>query len=477
MLEHWSVALLQSQRNFPITPSLHHSITPIFPMNEISLQTRRQFLRTTVLGSALSWTVPAFLADTFTALHSQAADSATQIITGKDATILVVLQMAGGNDGLNTVVPYANDFYHRARPKLGLTAQKVLNLNGEIGLHGAMTGFKELFDSGNLAVVQGVGYPNPNRSHFRSTEIWQTASDAVKVEKYGWLGRYFDNCCAGADPTVGVTIGSQLPEAFFAKTLTGICFNNPQNYRFMANGRRSPDGTDLTEAAYEKMNEADMSGAAPDENAGGSIGALAAGMPMQGGKAVDFIERTALDAQVSSDEVRKIADRVQNQATYPASQFGNSLKLVAKLIGGGLPTRVYYVSQGGYDTHTNQIPTQQRLLGELGDSVKAFVDDLKAQGNLPRVLVMTFSEFGRRVSENANGGTDHGAAAPMFIVGNKVKAGLLGTYPSLAPQDLFEGDVKYNVDFRNVYAGVLESWLKTKSAPILGRPFEPLQLV
>ncbi|MFZ1073929.1 MAG: DUF1501 domain-containing protein [Verrucomicrobiia bacterium] len=445
--------------------------------NEITLQTRRQFLRTTVLGSALSWTVPAFLADTFAALHGEAADSATQIITGKDATILVVLQMAGGNDGLNTVVPFANDFYHRARPKLGLSAQQVLNLNGEIGLHGAMTGFKELFDAGNLAVVQGVGYPNPNRSHFRSTEIWQTASDSDKVEKYGWLGRYFDNCCAGADPTVGVTIGSQLPEAFFAKTPTGICFNNPQNYRFMANGRRNPAGADLTEQAYEKMNDVDMSSAVPDENSGGTIGALAAGMPMQGGKAVDFIERTALDAQVSSDEVRKIADRVQNQATYPASQLGNSLKLVAKLIGGGLPTRIYYVSQGGYDTHTNQIPTQQRLLKELGDSTKAFVDDLRAQGNLSRVLVMTFSEFGRRVTENANGGTDHGAAAPMFIVGNKVKAGLLGTYPSLAPQDLFEGDIKYNVDFRNVYAGVLESWLKTKSAPILGRQFEPLQLV
>ena len=169
---------------------------------------------------------------------------------------------------------------------------------------------------------------------------------------------------------------------------------------------------------------------------------------MQGGKAVDFIERTAMDAQLSSDEVRGIAARVQNQATYPNSAFANSLKLVAKLIGGGLPTRIYYVSQGGYDTHTNQLATQQRLLGDLGDSLKAFVDDMKAQGNMQRVLVMTFSEFGRRVNENANGGTDHGAAAPMFIVGNKVKAGLLGRYPSLAPQDLFQGDIKYNVDFR-----------------------------
>jgi uncharacterized protein (DUF1501 family) len=445
--------------------------------NEITLQTRREFLRSTVLGSALSWTVPAFLANTFAALQSGAADSATQIVTGRDGTILVVLQMAGGNDGLNTVVPFANDDYHRARPKLGLSAPDILRLNDQIGLHSALTGFKGLYDAGQLAVVQGVGYPNPNRSHFRSTEIWQTASDSNKVEKYGWLGRYFDNCCSGADPTVGVTIGSQMPQAFFAKTPTGICFNNPQTYRFQSHGRPGPNGQDVVEAAYEKMNEVEMIAPPADENSGGSIGMLAAAMPMQGGRAVDFIERTALDAQVSSDRVREIAGRVQNQTIYPASQLGNSLKLVAQLIGGGLPTRIYYVSQGGYDTHVNQVPTQQRLLKELGDSVQAFVTDLKAQNNLSRVLVMTFSEFGRRVAENANGGTDHGAAAPLFIVGDKVKAGLLGSQPGLAPQDLFEGDIKYNVDFRSVYAGVLESWLKTKSAPILGRQFPPLQLV
>jgi uncharacterized protein (DUF1501 family) len=195
------------------------------------------------------------------------------------------------------------------------------------------------------------------------------------------------------------------------------------------------------------------------------------------GSALDFLERTALDAQVSSDKIREISSRVDNQAVYPNSQLASSLKLVAKLIGGGLPTRVFYVSQGGYDTHTNQVGTQQRLLADLGDSTKAFYSDLKAQGNSTRVLVMTFSEFGRRVSENANGGTDHGAAAPMFILGEKVKAGLLGKYPSLAPADLFEGDIKYNVDFRSVYASVLETWLKTKSAPILGRQFQPLPIV
>jgi uncharacterized protein (DUF1501 family) len=443
--------------------------------NEITLQTRREFLRHTVLGSALTWTVPAFLLDTFSALQGQAANSTTQAVTGKDATILVVLQMAGGNDGINTVVPYASDFYHQARPKIGLKAGEILKLNDEIGLHGAMKGFKELYDGGELSVVQGVGYPNPNRSHFRSTEIWQTASDSNRVEKNGWIGRYFDSACAGADPAVGVTIGSQLPEAFFAAKPKGICFNNPQNYRFMANGN-------ATEESYKKLNELEMSsplpdGGSPDDNSGGSIASLPAGMPMTGGRAIDFISRTALDAQHSSDEIRGIASRVQNQAVYPGSQLGGSLKMVAKLIGGGLPTRIYYVSQGGYDTHTNQVASQQRLLGDLGDSMKAFVEDMKAQGNMQRVLVMTFSEFGRRVAENANGGTDHGAAAPMFIVGDKVKAGLLGKYPSLAPQDLYQGDIKYNVDFRSVYAGVLESWLNTPSLPILGRHFEPLPLV
>jgi uncharacterized protein (DUF1501 family) len=438
--------------------------------NEITLQTRREFLRRTVLGSSLVWTVPAFLANTFNVLQAEAADSATQTATGKDASILVVLQMAGGNDGINTVVPYANDFYRKARPKIGLKPTDILKLNDAIGLHGAMKGFKELYDGGQLSIVQGVGYPNPNRSHFRSTEIWQTASDSELVEKHGWVGRYFDNACAGADPTIGVTIGNQLPQAFFAAKPKGIVFNNPQNYRFMANGAG-------TEESYKKLNELEMSSALPEENSGGSIAMLPAGMPMTGGRAVDFISRTALDAQHSSEEIRNIAAKFQNQANYPGSILGNSLKMVAKLIGGGLPTRIYYVSQGGYDTHTNQLGAQQRLLGDLADSLKAFVDDMKAQGNMSRVLVMTFSEFGRRVAENANGGTDHGAAAPMFVVGPSVKAGLLGQYPSLAPQDLYQGDIKFNVDFRSVYAAVLENWLKTKSEPILGKQFTPLPVV
>jgi uncharacterized protein (DUF1501 family) len=445
--------------------------------NDTTLRTRREFLRTTVLGGAISWTVPAFLANTFSALHAAAADSATQAVTGRDGSILVVLQMAGGNDGINTVVPFGDDHYHRARPNLGLRDAEVLKLNDDVGFHPSLTGFKNLYDAGNLSVVQGVGYPNPNRSHFRSTEIWQTASDSGRFEKYGWLGRYFDNACAGADPTVGVSIGRQMPQSFAAKNPLGVSLENPQGYRFITS-EKGEEGR-ANEESYRKLNDADenmaMNAANGGDNSGSSIGAIS-GHVKHGGSALDFLERTALDAQMSSDKIRAISTKVENRGNYPGSQLANSLKLVARLIGGGLPTRVYYVSQGGYDTHTNQAGTQQRLLKDLGDSVKAFTEDLKAQGNLSRVMVMTFSEFGRRVAENANGGTDHGAAAPMFIVGDKVKAGLLGKYPSLAPADLFEGDVKFNVDFRSVYAGLLEGWLKTPSAPILGRQFSPLAL-
>jgi uncharacterized protein (DUF1501 family) len=441
--------------------------------SELTLQTRREFLRHTVLGGALSWTVPTFLANTFAALQAEAEDSATRATTGRDSTILVILQMAGGNDGLNTVVPFANDYYHRARPRIGLNEAKVLKLDNDVGLHQGLTGFKELYDAGRLAVVQGVGYPNPNRSHFRSTEIWQTASDSRRFEHYGWLGRYFDNACPGCDPTIGVSIGRQMPQAFAAMHPTAVSLDNPQNYRFIPGGRFRPGEASSTEDSFRKLNTPD---AESMEDSGGTINSIS-GPVRHTGSVLDFLERTALDAQVSSDKIRGIASRGSNLATYPASPLGNSLKLVAKLIGGGLPTRIFYVSQDGYDTHANQVNAQERLLKDLGDSVKAFVQDLNGQGNLPRVLVMTFSEFGRRVAENANGGTDHGAAAPMFVIGDKVKAGLLGQYPSLAPADLFQGDLKFAVDFRSVYAGVLEGWLRTPSEPILGREFTPLRVV
>ena len=441
--------------------------------SEITLQTRREFLRSTVLTGALSWTVPTFLANTFSALQADAIEKSTQVTTGKDGRILVVLQMAGGNDGINTVVPFANDYYHKARPRIGLAEKQVLKLNDQIGLHESLAGFKDLYDAGELAVVQGVGYPNPNRSHFRSTEIWQTAVDSDRVESAGWLGRYFDNACSGCDPTVAVNIGRQMPQAFASKHPVGVSLESPQSYRFITGERTKPGQMSPTEESYKRLNDVDTE---MEDNSGATVSAIH-GAVQHSGSVLDFLERTALDAQISSDKIREISNRFQNKAAYPGSALGNSLKLVSKLIGGGMPTRVFYVSQGGYDTHTNQIGTQERLLKDLGDSVKAFVEDMKAQGNLSRVLLMTFSEFGRRVAENASAGTDHGAAAPMFVVGEKMQAGLLGEYPSLAPADLFQGDLKYRVDFRRVYAGVLDQWLQTDSTKVLGRKFEALELV
>src|SRR5215467_9167994 len=209
--------------------------------NEFTLKTRREFLRTSVLGGALSCNVTTFLADTFSALQAEAADSATQTANGRDGSILVVLQMAGGNDGLNTVVPYSNDHYHRARPRLGLDEKRILKINDELGLHQNLSGFKELYDAGELSVIQGVGYPNPNRSHFRSTEIWQTATDSEKIESSGWLGRYFDNSCSGCDPTIAINLGRQMPQAFQAKHPVGVSLDSPQNYRFVS-GEKTKNG-------------------------------------------------------------------------------------------------------------------------------------------------------------------------------------------------------------------------------------------
>jgi uncharacterized protein (DUF1501 family) len=439
-------------------------------MNDLNLKTRREFLRTSILGGAVSWTVPAFLSQTFNALHAEAAGQ-SQPATGKDSTILVVLQLAGGNDGLNTVVPVTNDHYHKARPNLALKS-KLLKLTDDFALHPSLDAFKELYDAGQLGIVHGVGYPNPNRSHFRSTEIWHTASDANKFEKYGWLGRYFDNACKGSDPTIGLSVGRQTPQAFSGPRPLGISLENPETYKLAGNDTPDLDETAGSQEFMSRLNGAE--GMFADAGASGTTIDSVSGPVKSNLSPLDYLERTALDAQVSSETILKVSRQARNQASYPASQIANSFKLVARLISGGLPTRVYYLSQGGYDTHTNQLGGHERLLRDFSGAIKAFTEDLKAQGNANRVLVMTFSEFGRRVAQNANGGTDHGAAAPLFLVGPKIKAGLLGKFPSLAPKDLHNGDPKYSVDFRSIYAGILQGWLNTNPVPILGRRFEPL---
>ena len=436
-----------------------------------TLHTRREFLRTSMLGAAVSFSVPVFLQKTFFTLDAMAADSAIQTATGKDSPILVVLQLAGGNDGMNTVIPYADDNYYKARPVIGIPRQQVITLNDRVGLNPGLVGLKGLFDQGNLAILQGVGYPNPNRSHFRSTEIWQTASDANIVESYGWLGRYFDSCCKGADPTVGVAIGNQIPQSFASLDPTGVSFSRPEQYRWI-NG----DHSGSSESVYREMNEPIMDPATLDENDGGSVDSLPGATAVNRHEStLEFLQRTALDAQMSSDKVLAIAKKYPASVSYPHTALGDSLSLVGRMIAGGLATRVFYVSQGGYDTHINQVATHARLMGELNDALVAFSQDLTAQGNFGRVMLMTFSEFGRRVNQNASNGTDHGAAAPMFVMGGGIKAGLHGQYPSL--EALNEGDLAYNVDFRSVYATILDRWLRAPSKEVLGRQFPLMNLV
>jgi uncharacterized protein (DUF1501 family) len=436
-----------------------------------TLHTRRQFLRTSMLGAAVSFTVPIFLQNTFSTLDAMAADSAIQTVTGKDGQILIVLQLAGGNDGMNTVIPYADDVYYRSRPIIGIPKGQVLPLNDYVGLNPKLAGLKGLFDAGHLSVLQGVGYPNPNRSHFRSTEIWQTASDANVSEPYGWLGRYFDSCCKGADPTVGVAVGNQVPQSFASADPTGVSFSRPEQYRWV-NGDKSGD----SEAVYKEMNEPIMDPAQLDENDGGSVDSLPGETKASHKEStLEFLQRTALDAQMSSDKVLDIAKKYPASVSYPRTALGDSLSLVGRMIAGGLATRVYYVSQGGYDTHVNELPTHTRLMTELNDALVAFAADMKAQGNFNRVMLMTFSEFGRRVAQNASNGTDHGAAAPMFVMGGGIKPGLVGTYPSL--DTLNSGDLAYSLDFRSVYATILDKWLRAPSKEVLGRQFPLLGLV
>lgn len=418
--------------------------------------TRRRFLRTTLLGGAVAWTLPTFVNQTLLAMEAEARDL-VDAPTGKDHPILVILQLAGGNDGLNSIVPFADDAYYRARPKLALPASQVLKVDETSGFHPAMKNLRGLWDEGALAIVRGVGYPNPNRSHFRSTDIWQTASDAHIVERHGWIGRYFDACCSGEDATVGIAISQSEPLAFAGKQRKGLAFRQPADLR-------SPDASGEDPAM--------MSGDARD---GSSIEDLGKNGQAEGESAADFLQRVALDARLGSDRIHQVTANFRTATAFPASRLGRSLELVARLIAGGLPTRVYYVSQGGYDTHANQAQTHQRLLGELDAALAAFARELQAQKNFDRVLLMTFSEFGRRVQENANGGTDHGAAAPLFLLGGAVRPGWHGKAPDLSR--LERGDLIHTTDFRSVYATILDSWMKAPADVILKAPFPKLDLL
>lgn len=428
------------------------------------LKTRREFLRTSVWGASTAWTVPMFLERTFAEIDKASRDSAVQAATGKDGEILVVLQLAGGNDGLNTLVPYADDAYHQARPRLKKGAGDVRKLNDYVGLSNMLPYMGELYGEGDLAVVQGVGYPNPNRSHFVSTSIWETA-DPRNRSNTGWLGRYFDNDCGGSDPTVGVSLKKTQPEAFGAVENPGISLSTPQLYRWIHGGGES----DMAEEFFAELNT-------PAESASGSsIEEVGKSGGKVGEDSLAFLERVALDAQVSSKQILEIAGHYNSKVRYPGTPLARSLNLVGRMIAGSMPTRVYYVSHGGFDTHQGQENRHDQLLGQMDEALKAFFTDLRQQGNYERVTLMTFSEFGRRAAENASGGTDHGKGSCLFVAGGAVKGGLYGKHPSLT--DLDKGDLKFSVDFRSVYATLIEDWLKGHGKPVVRGDFEKLGFI
>ncbi len=437
------------------------------------MKTRRDFLRSTVLGASAAWTVPMFIDRTFGELHEGARDLAIQPVTGKDDTILVVLQLAGGNDGLNTLVPYADDAYHKARPRIGKKAKDLIRLSDHVGLNNAMPYLGSLFKEGNLGIVQGVGYPNPNRSHFVSTSIWETG-DTSNKSATGWLGRYFDNACPGADPTVGISFNKTQPESFGAMKNPGVCLNSPELYRWIHGGGEKAQ-------AEEFFNNLNTPGDPQDENQpsdGGSIAMPAGGKVggISGEGNLAFLERVALDARVSSARILELASKHKTRVRYDGTPIARNLNLVSRMIAGGMPTRVYYVSHGGFDTHNQQVNSHDRLLGQLDGALKSFFADLKQQGNDKRVVLMTFSEFGRRVSENASAGTDHGKASCLFVAGPGIKGGLHGSYPSLT--DLSQGDIMHTVDFRSVYGTLLTDWLRAPDMkPILGGNYPRMGLV
>jgi uncharacterized protein (DUF1501 family) len=393
---------------------------------------RRDFLTSSSL-IALAPSVPSFLART---AHAVEPD--------KDNRVLVVIQLDGGNDGINTVAPYADEGYARFRNKLRIPVDRLIKLDDTVGLHPALRGAADLLERRQLAIVQGVGYPNPNRSHEVSMAIWHTASfDRDEHKSYGWIGRALDKV---PRPAAGAPSSLLVGDESLPAALRG---------RRSASAAMASLGELVVSAATPKVSPLEPESESTDLNV--------------------FLRRATLDAYATGERLRAITQRTESDGSYPATKLARRLQLISQLIKAGFGTRVYYAVQSGYDTHYLQLPTHQELLRDLGGALRAFLDDVTAARLDDRVLVLCFSEFGRRVAENASQGTDHGTAGPAILAGSAVKAGLHGATPSLS--DLADGDLKSSVDFRQVYATVLERWLDVQSSAALGASFELLPVM
>ena len=358
--------------------------------------------------------------------------------------VVVVIQFSGGNDGLNTVIPLENDIYYRERPKLGISKKDAVRLTDEAGLNPALISFKELFDDGSLGILNNVGYPNPDRSHFRSMDIWQSASNSTDYTSTGWIGRYLDAQCHHCDkPTQALEIDDILSLALKGQDNNGLAFKDPRKLYSTSN-----------EKYFKEINAAHHTGEAT----------------------ADYLYKTMSETLSSADYIFQQSKLHPTAEAYPSTGLGKNLKTIASLIMSDINTTVYYISLGSFDTHVNQQEQQKKLFTELNDAVKAFTADLKKNNRFQDVLMMTFSEFGRRVTQNASGGTDHGTANNMFFISGGLKEkGLLNALPNLA--DLVDGDLKHTVDFKDVYATVLHQWLNADDNLILGKQHDYLKFI
>jgi uncharacterized protein (DUF1501 family) len=423
----------------------HHNPEPTSSTGSSDAYSRRLFMQQGMAFLSMTTTVPMFMQRSAEGIMLPVGSLVSSQAGVPEDHTLVVIQLAGGNDGLNTVVPYGDSAYYNSRPQLAIDKSDVLQIPGAdgYGLHPNLTGLLNLIDNGQAAIVQGVGYPNPNRSHFTSTDIWHTANHSG--QGYGWLGKYFDNTCAGKpNPDGSIAIGNKSPLALLGKTQKAVTFETEELFRWAGAATNSS-----LEKTYDVINRKEIKAKENDSQ-------------------LDFLVRTSLNAQVSSERIRAAVSK-QPLVNYPDGKLAQQLQLIASMIRADLPTRVYYASLGGFDTHANQSNSHANLMRQLGDALNAFQKDLGKQGNTGKVMTMVFSEFGRRVAQNGSNGTDHGTAAPMFLIGDNVQNGLLGKHPSLTNLD--EGDLKYNTDFREVYAAVLDDWMGADSKAILGKKY------
>jgi uncharacterized protein (DUF1501 family) len=394
---------------------------------------RRDFLKQSTLASSLFF-VPNFV---------KAFENIAKHSLGYKK--LVIIQLSGGNDGLNSIIPYTNDIYYKNRPQLSIPKAKVIKATDELGFHQNLAPLKKVYDQGYLSIINNVGYPNPNRSHFRSTDIWQTASASNEYLDTGWLGRFIEK--HGKIPYSGIELDDSLSLIMKGKNMNGIATKDP---RILFGNTQTP----YFKKVLNHQTDAHLS----EHNLG-------------------YLYKTMIEAKSSAKYIYETSKTYKTTLEYPNNPFGKQLKTTAEFINSNLESKVYYVSMGGFDTHANQANRQNRLLKTYSESIEVFINDLKQNDTFKDTLVLTFSEFGRRVQQNAAGGTDHGAANNVFIMGeNLKKKGFYNEAPNLSQLDK-NGDLIHTVDFRSIYATILDEWLQVDATSILNKSFEKLRFI